>query len=280
MRPHRSLPTVRLAVLACTLLLGGTLSACGDSGTAKEAGQDSTTPRTDSVPVAADLADQTFNSTEVQGHELVAGTTLRLGFEKGTMAVHSGCNTMSGAFDVTDGRLAWTTDATTTLMGCPDDLAHQDAWLNGLFRDGVEADLDGDELVLTAGHVVIRLTGTAGAALDDVLGHTWTLTSIIDADSVSSVPTTLGRTPTLEVDADGAASLDTGCNTGNTTVAVSGQRLTFSPIALTKMACPGDAGEVERAISTVLSGTTDATWDGTTLRVMSRNKGLEFTVEK
>ena len=255
MRPHRPLPILRLAALACALLLGGTLTACGDTGTAKDADRGGT-PRPDDTPHPADLVDQTFHSKRVQGHELVAGTTLRLGFEHGVMAVHGGCNTMSGSFEIIGGRLAWTTEPVTTLIGCPDDLADQDAWLDELFRDGVEVVLEGDELVLAAGEVVIRLVGTYETTLGDVLGRTWTLTGIIDADSVSSVPTTLERTPTLAVDADGAASVDTGCNTGSTEVAVSGRTLTFSPVALTRMACPGDAGAVERAISTVLDGTT------------------------
>lgn len=144
----------------------------------------------------------------------------------------------------------------------------------------MEVVLDGDELVLAAGEVEIRLVGTAGAALGDVLGRTWTLTGIIDADSISSVPTTLERTPTLAVDADGVASVDTGCNTGSTEVVVAGRALTFSPVALTRMACPGDAGAVERSITAVLDGTTEATWDGRILRVMNRTNGLEFTVER
>lgn len=278
MRHRRALAPVRLAVLLCAVLVGS-LSACGDSGAATDAGSDPA-PRDNGAPVAATLTDQTFDSTQVQGHDLVPGTTLRLGFEDGTMSVHGGCNTMSGPYDVADGRLAWTGDPASTLMGCPAALSEQDAWLGELFRDGVDAALDGDELVLTAGTVVIRLTSTAGAELGDVLGRTWTLTSIIDTDSVSSVPTTVERTPTLEVDADGGASVDTGCNTGHTTVTVAGQRLTFSPLALTRMACPGEAGEVERAVSSVLRGATDASWDGTTLRVMKGGDGLEFTVRQ
>ena len=266
----------RLLALTCVIGLGSLMTACGtndDKATDPAAGA--------SEPAAqvttADLAGQTFSGNAVEGREILGGT-LRLSFANDAMSAYAGCNTMTGPYAVDAGRLSWTSDAASTMIGCPEDLAAQDAWLNNLFQDGITATMDDGNLVLTADDVTFRLRAAGENGLPDLLGRTWRLTSIIDADSVSSLPMDLPRDPRVKVAIDGSASVDTGCNKGRTTVAVTGARITFSPMGLTRMACPGSAGETEQALLAVLDGTTAATWDGTTLRLMKGERGLEFTV--
>lgn len=104
-----------------------------------------------------DLDGKTFTSTSVEGHDLVEGSTIELTFDDGHLGVSAGCNSMGADYEVDDGTLAWTGPATSTLIGCPDDLAAQDQWLTELFTDGVEAELDGSTLTLTDGDVEIVL---------------------------------------------------------------------------------------------------------------------------
>ena len=85
----------------------------------------------------------TYVSTEVTGHDLVADTTIRLTFEDGNLSVNAGCNTMFAPYELTDDSLAWTEEPAATMMGCPDDLTAQDQWLAELFTTGVGAAADG-----------------------------------------------------------------------------------------------------------------------------------------
>ena len=107
---------------------------------------------------AEDLEDATFLSTAVSGRDLVPGSTIRVAFEGDAMAVSAGCNTMTGAWELADGTLAWTGEPAQTLMGCEPDLSEQDTWLLGLFTDGLAvSETDDIDLVLESGDVRIEL---------------------------------------------------------------------------------------------------------------------------
>ncbi len=56
-------------------------------------------------PAPASLESRTFLSTHVQGHDLVAGTHVRLSFKDGQVRINAGCNLMSGAYQIVNGRL-------------------------------------------------------------------------------------------------------------------------------------------------------------------------------
>jgi len=277
MPEHRHVRTVRLTAPVWALLLAGALAACGGADNGPRTGSDPG-PAADTAPSASDVDGQSFRASEVSGRDLVADTTLRIDFAEGTMSVHGGCNTMTGPFEINDGLLAWSAEPASTMMGCSEELVTQDAWLAELFQNGVNGTLTGEGLVLSDDIVSIRLTSSAAATLDDVLGRTWTLDGVIDRDSVSSVPRTVERVPSLTVEPDGTAALDTGCNTGRTDVALGTGTLTFSAPALTRMACPADAGDLEQTIVKVLDGTAEATWDGVTLQLRKGKVGLIFTL--
>jgi heat shock protein HslJ len=108
------------------------------------------------IPAGA-LQGSTYVSIAAEGHDLVAGSEIRLAFEDGRLAVRAGCNAQSAAYAVTAGRLAWTGPPMATRMACPEDLMAQDAWVAGLLEQGLEASLDGDVLTLVTGEVVLRL---------------------------------------------------------------------------------------------------------------------------
>lgn len=227
---------------------------------------------------AAELAGSTFTSVEVSGRQLIEGSTIRLTVDQERLGLHGGCNAMSAPFAVVGGRLRWTGPAISTLMACSPALMEQDRWLGELFTDGVDASFEGSTLVLTSGQVTIRMSSSRDASLDDLFGRTWTVTTLIDSDIASSVPAGV-RTPRLTVDADGSAVLDTGCNRGRTTVTVADGALAFGPVALTRMMCPGAAGEVERAVVAVIAGdAVGVNWDGRTLTLTKGDLGLRFEV--
>ena len=127
MRALRSL----IPVACLTALLA---SGCGDDDPA--------------APAVGGLAGKTFESTTVEGHEMVAGTNVTMSFDQDGMAVNAGCNTLRGAITIEDGVLAVGPMA-QTMMACTDDLMAQDTFLGEFFAAGPTITLDDGTLVLT-----------------------------------------------------------------------------------------------------------------------------------
>lgn len=130
-----------VGALVGALGLGAALGACADDGSAD----------------APELADKVFVATEVTGHELVEGSTLRLTFEDANLAAAAGCNTIFGAAAWDDGTLRFTGEPARTSMGCVDGLAEQDDWLAAFLTAGPSVELAGTTLTLDDGTVTITL---------------------------------------------------------------------------------------------------------------------------
>lgn len=266
----------RIGALGVVAVLA--LAACGSSGPTSSKDDPTTAPKGTTTTAAAgsgelELDGKAFTATGVEGYEPVADSQLTLTFEDGNLAVNAGCNTMTSAYSVEGGKLAWTGTPAATMMGCENDLMNQDTWLIDLFTKGVDATLEGDELTLTSGDVTITLSEVADAPLE---GTTWTLESTVANEAVASFATPAAGAPTLTIAEDGTAKVFTGCNNGSTTVEVTDTTLTFAPMALTRMMCE-DASEVEAAITTVLDGETTYVIDGNSLTITNGDTGLVYT---
>ena len=232
--------SIRLA-LAATFLLGGLLAAC--------------------QPATLNLAGRTFLSVGISENgvakALVPGTRIRLDFKDGAITANVGCNTMSGEFRMDNGRLVLGQMATTA-MGCDAARSAQDTWLSGVLGAKPQLVLVGDELSIDAGASVLVLKDRRVVEPDlAITGPTWTVDSIFSGETVTSVPE--GAVATLVFHADGTLEVNTGCNTGTATWAAVGAGIDVGPIGLTKRACAGAAGELERAVLLTLgSGRTIA----------------------
>ena len=238
------------------LLLSGLLAACSDgSGDATSEPTSSGEASGTAVDSAA-LEGTTYISTGVEGHELVPGSEIQLGFEEDAMSVSAGCNTMFGSYELTDTTLAWAGEPASTMIACEPDLADQDQWLAELFTAGVTATSDGETLTLTGEGVTIQLASTSAAPLDGLLGSRWTGIATISDGTTSRLPVRTRR-PTLSVRDDGLARLFTGCNSGRTTVRIDGSSLAFANTRATRGTCEGPAGETERTVLALLDGPSD-----------------------
>ncbi len=78
-----------------------------------------------------------------------------------------------------------------------------------------------------------------------LVGTTWTLTTIASGDAVSSVLN--GTEVTAEFTADGTVSGSAGCNRYSGSYTWTGDQLSFSALASTKMACADDVMAQESA---------------------------------
>ena len=201
-------------------------------------------------PVPTSLESRTFLSTGVQGHDLVAGTHVRLSFKDGQVGINAGCNSMSGAYQIVDGRLVIGNMAMTE-MGCEPPLMAQDQWV-GTFIGGATLTLAGDTLTLRNGDITMTLMDRAVADPDRPLeGTRWVVDGIVAGDTVSSVPQ--GVTAAITI-ANGRINVETGCNTVGGAVQITDTHLTIGPFALTKKGCAADTMALERAVTAVLSG--------------------------
>ena len=115
---------VVLAVLGSTLVLG----AC--------AGED------------ADLAGRTFTATEVQGHELVEGSSVTLTFDENAISAQVGCNTLFGDASWDGDTLDVQEPMASTLMACEEALMAQDQWLASFLTSSPALEADGDAVTL------------------------------------------------------------------------------------------------------------------------------------
>ncbi len=217
------------------------------------AGASATPVPTDGPPGASGrqgLEGRTFLSTAIQGRTLVPGSQVRLSFEAGRIGASAGCNSMGGAYAI-DGDLLVARQLATTEMACDPPLMEQDQWLASLLG-GATIGLDGDTLTLAADGVRLTLLDREVADPDRPLtGTRWVVDGLVSVDAVSSVPA--GVIAALIFDAD-RVEVEAGCNTGAGPVAIDDGTLTFGPIALTEMACAGDAWVVEQAVTAVLRG--------------------------
>jgi heat shock protein HslJ len=136
--------------IASVLVLGASLlAACGDDD-----GDDA------APPSAADLDGRTFVATEVDGQELVEGTSISLSFEDERISVNAGCNTMNGGYALADGTLE-APQLAQTMMACDEALMAQDEWIAALLAGGAEVTLSGDELTLAGDDVTVTATAAS-----------------------------------------------------------------------------------------------------------------------
>lgn len=115
--------------------------------------------RTSVVPTSG-----TYTSVDVDGRDLVDGTSVRLTFLDDQMHVYAGGNNMGGTVAVIGSKLFWSEDASTA-VGCLPALALQDTWLSGWLNSGVDVFRDHRRLVLSGQGVRIVL---APARSDDL----------------------------------------------------------------------------------------------------------------
>ena len=215
-------------------------------------------------------------TTGGEPHPLAAGTRIRLTCEDGNRSAQAGCTSIGGNYSIDDAKLIFS-GGSMTEMACDEPRMAQDDWLIGILESGPSLMLDGDNLTLTAGDTTIVLLDSEVAEPDQPLtGKTWTLTSLVSADSVSSVPA--GVVAMLAFAEDGSVDVNPGCNSGGGTYSVDGDSIAFSDIITTKMACLGPAMEVENAVLQVLSsdGLTFSI-DANTLTIKATDVGLQFT---
>lgn len=226
-----------MTTLPRLLLLALAVAACGPGATEPPA-----------------LDGRTFLSTGVTDggapRSLVADTRIRLSFSDGQLGVSAGCNTMGGTYRLDGSALRFEGGAMTE-MGCDPERHRQDDWLSELLAARPTVTLAGNDLVLTAGSVVVRLLDREVADPDlPLVGTIWRVDGIVAGGVASSVPQ--GAVATLQFMPDGRLAVATGCNAVGARYEADGQSLRITELVTTDMACADPAGAMESAVVGVL----------------------------
>lgn len=268
-----------LTLVACTSgMLGAPSPAAPTPGTpAPPTPAPPTNPPAGTGPA---LNGRTFLSIKVMdggvAKPLVQGTVIRISFTDGQIGASAGCNTIGGTYTL-DGDTLIFQGGGMTEMGCDPARHAQDDWLAAILGARPTITLNGNDLVLTSGTTTITMLDKEIADPDRALvGQTWTLSSIITGEAVSSVPA--GVTATITFHDDGSVDIQPGCNSGGGRYEVDGESISFTDLITTEMACMGGGGQVEAAVLSVLSAQS-ITWaiDAGSLTLMAGDIGLQFS---
>jgi heat shock protein HslJ len=269
--------TTRFAIAPLVITaLALSLAACGDDTT--DSGSTDTTTAAGSGTAAA-VEGRTYVSQSATGFTLVDGSDVRLTFDSGQLSANAGCNSMSGGYTITDGKLVVEALA-STMMACEQPLMDQETAVSTFLSSSPAITADGDALTLTDGTITMEFLDREIADPDKPLADTsWTVSGIISSDAVSSTTdgTAADITFTLDADGKGTAAVNAGCNTGSADVTVTDTAITFGPMALTKMMCDDAAMQLETAVTTTLTGETTYEIEASSLTIMSGASGLTFT---
>jgi heat shock protein HslJ len=241
MSTHLRLASVGMVVLVATL------AACGDV-TAQVSG-------TPTDPVAGEYVGDGPVRLFPDG-----SAPIRLTLRDGDISFTASCNHFSGQATWDDGVLR-TSALGGTEMGCPGTRQKQDEWMAEFFGSSPMLELDGTDLAVRSEQENVwfvsqdEVPSDEPGDADDLVGTDWRLTGIgeHDGDSVGMLVIPDDVTATIRFE-DGKVTYATGCNSGGGRAALSADTITFRRTATTLKACPGPAGEVERAVMRVLEG--------------------------
>lgn len=246
---------------------------------APTAGPPSAEPTSPANSAPAGIAGRKFVSIAVRDgdadYPLVPGTRIAIEFGDDLRA-DAGCNHLFGNYRL-DGDTLVVEGMGQTEMGCQPPLMAQDEWLIDFLGSRPTVALNGDELVLTSGDTTLSMLNREVAEPDQPLTEiTWTLTSIVAGDAVSSVPD--GITATFLFRDDGTLELNSGCNSGGGPFTIDGDKIQFGDIIMTLIGCTGAAAAVEEAVVTLLNSDS-ATYsiEGSTLTLDAGANGLVFS---
>lgn len=205
--------------------------------------------------------------------EVPSGATITVSFEDGQASGRAACNSYGGAYHAGDDGSMSFDDFAVTEMGCEAPLMTlESAYLEAL--GGVTGfDVDaGRGLRLVNGDVTLSFSPRATLEPLPLVGTTWTLSSIAAGDAVMSVVS--GTEVTAVFAAEETVSGSAGCNSFSGTYTSAGDRLSFSPLATTKMACAGYVMAQERVFLDAMSAVSSLTIDGAQLTLQDRSGAM------
>ncbi|GAA3010709.1 hypothetical protein Sfulv_32150 [Streptomyces fulvorobeus] len=268
--------------MALSVLALLTLAACGtEPGSGAGSGSDTGSGTVRSDPRLTDVR-WSVRSMTVGGKRTTAPAAAHLTIgSDGRATGNLGCNHYTADARVEGGTVT-VGPGTTTEMACEKDVQDFENALARALDGTLKADVRSGTLTLTtAGGDTVTL-GSEPSAPVPLAGTTWTVTTLLDGETATSVPAgTRDKAPRLTFGKDGTVEGSLGCNSFRGTAKVTDTAITFGPLVSTRMMCGEAEMDVERSMLAVLRGKTTYTLDGHALSLTAQDgKGLGASAPK
>ncbi|MEU8677239.1 META domain-containing protein [Streptomyces sp. NPDC048560] len=268
--------TQRLTVSVLALLA---LAACGTesgsgAGSGAKTGDGSGTVRTD-LPVTGTRWNVESMTVDGKRSAAPAEAHVTIG-SKGQATGNLGCNHYTADVRV-EGDTVTLGPGTTTEMACEKDVQDFENALARAFDGTLKAAVVNKTLTLTTSKGdTITLTSEPVRPAAPLTGTAWTVTTLTDGDTATSLPAgSRDKAPRLTFAKDGTVEGHLGCNSFRGKATVAGSTITFGPLASTRKMCGEAEMDVERSMLAVLRGKTTYAIDDQALSLTAENgKGL------
>ncbi|ANE81096.1 heat-shock protein HslJ [Mycobacterium adipatum] len=235
-------------------------------------------------PAAADdestPGDRTFVSVGVVGEQIPGGGPLTLEFADGRVSAFAGCNRATAPTDLSGGQLG-IGELATTMMACPPPFADADTWMTHFLQARPAWTLTADTLTLSTATTTVTLRDKEAVDPDrPLVGTIWRVQSLVSGQSAMTSVALEQARPTLTINADQSVTGWTGCNTFYGRADVAAPTVTFATVQVAGPGCPGEPGDIERAIVGVLDGPVQVEIDADQLTLSgAKGDGLVLRAE-
>lgn len=197
--------------------------------------------------LSVNLVDGEWSLVTLNGKPVLANTVINLRFEADAAAGgRAGCNLYFGSYLLSGDKLTFS-DIGMTEMYCLEPegiMAQESAYLGALLQvGGYRVSAEKLELLDANGGLLMEFKKVVPPPPASLEGTDWQLDTFINGESASSLLSGTQITARLE---DGKISGSAGCNSYFAEYTLNGARLSFGPVAATKMFCNDPAGVMEQ----------------------------------
>lgn len=210
---------------------------------------------------------------------IVAGSTIAISFEEGSIAANAGCNHMGGPARFEGDTLVLPEGLAMTEMACAEDLMEQERWVADLLasRPSVTIPDDGADVLVRGAQVSLALVEVADTPL---VGTVWQLTAIGGTAPEDPVSTVDGSS-TLTFTQDGGYEVLTACTGGGSLgasgpVTTSADQLDLGPADPEDDGCADPYSDLMAEVMGLLVGPVGYRVDGSSLVLTSDGVQLVY----
>ncbi|PWB54460.1 MAG: hypothetical protein C3F13_06815 [Anaerolineales bacterium] len=199
----------------------------------------------------SDMTDQIWMLAELNGNQLVAGSTISAMFtQDGKISGSAGCNRYMGSYQISGSTISISSTLATTMMMCESSLMNQEKVYLKALQEAKSYSIKADQLSLmdAGGKVLV----TYQAQNQGLAGTSWEVIAYNNGkQAVTSV--LAGTTLSADFGEDGTLSGSSGCNSYSGSYKLDGKNISIGPLVSTKMYCGEPAGAMDQETQFLLA---------------------------
>ncbi len=268
-------PSRRPSVLM-VLLVGFALfaAACGSSDDSVDTGGRDD-PGGDDPSGRAIVGEWTITRVTKEGApvEIPEGVIVTLDLDGEQASGRAACNQYGGGYRVDGDHLVFT-DLSWTEMGCEAPLAELEHLVLGVLSASPRVELAGTRLTLTSDTAGLVFEPAPVVEAAPLVGTEWELAGFIEGDVAWTQPEV--KRAYLVFAHDGSLGGNAGCNSLRSTWMTDGDSLSVGGVAITRMSCGTQVGEVEQLVLAILADTDRYEIEERRLLVWAGDRALEL----